>query len=198
MNFIYETLEMVWYFTYQYLYFILLIIILIAFFKAWKPSVVHAHWNHLIGDFKFSTQDFYSNLEKILSEQNISGLSCKQVKIYEGIRFLSSKRLYLRIIWKDKIFDVCAAPFANGFFLSWWLFEKEKIWQKVIGAIPFLGKWIINYFSPITYYKLDTAAMFQSYVHSSVLNLINEITTEKNYKLSESERKPVLEHTFKR
>ncbi len=40
---------------------------------------------------------------------------------------LSSSRQYFRIKNKDLVFDVCAAPYGKGFFISWWLYETEGI-----------------------------------------------------------------------
>ena len=39
---------------------------------------------------------------------------------------LSAKRLYLRVIRKEHVFDICGAPFGNGFFFSWWLGESRQ------------------------------------------------------------------------
>jgi hypothetical protein len=45
-----------------------------------------------------------------------------------------------------------------------------------------------------TYYRADTAAMFQSLVHSAVLQVIDEMTKQRGLRqLTELERKPVMQ-----
>ena len=54
-------------------------------------------------------------------------------------------------------------------------------------------------FQPYTYYRLDTALMFQDAVHSAVLEVIEQVTEGKGVKgLSELERKPIMNDLFKR
>ena len=40
-----------------------------------------------------------------------------------GSRLASANRQYLRMHRGKHAFDICAAPFGNGFFVSWWLTE---------------------------------------------------------------------------
>ena len=48
-------------------------------------------------------------------------------------------------------------------------------------------------FSPPTFYKLDTALMFQEAVHNAVLEVIDGMTSAKGLRaLSDLERKPIL------
>jgi len=61
-------------------------------------------------------------------------------------------------------------------------------------VIPVLG-WIYErWFSPVTFYRLDTAAMFRASVHAAVLEAIDDLTAQKGIRsLTEEERKPVHE-----
>ena len=111
----------------------------------------------------------------------------------------SSKRRYIRVKWKEYQYDICAAPFGNGFFISWWLLYKNSIGKWLISKIPFVGGWLARILYPITYYKVDTASMFMTYAQSSVLKVLDDITNNKGVRaLTESERKPVLNDIFKR
>ena len=38
----------------------------------------------------------------------------------------SAKREYLRMQRGKYAFDICAAPFGNGFFVSWWFTSTTK------------------------------------------------------------------------
>lgn len=186
------------YFLQEALYFILkiwsflwIISIIIAFVKGWKPSTVHSHWNQPFKDVQFSTQDIYSKIEQSLWKSGIDNLNITRIELHEGAHFVTPKRYYLRVMWRNLVFDICAAPFGKGFFISWWLFEKEYTWERIVMELPWLGPKIVRAINPITYYKLDTMSMFQGQVHSSVLEVIDTLINEKGISsLSNEERNP--------
>lgn len=158
----------------------------------------HSHWNHLLDDFKFSTEEFYTLLKRKLEDNLISNAHIESINLKEGGTF-SSRRKYLRIEWKDYQFDFCSAPFGKGFFVSWWLLHKNPIMKLIIGRMPFIGKWLVKKWYPITYYKIDTASMFMTYCQSAIQQVIKDITLEKGMRvLTENERKPILNNIFKR
>ncbi len=110
---------------------------------------------------------------------------------------LSAKREYLRVCRKELIVDICAAPFGpNVFFVSWWL---GKMPDSFLATLPVVG-WIIKHFvNPLTYYKLDTALMFQESVHAALLEILDGAIKAKGLRaLSEMDRKPILTGLFSR
>jgi hypothetical protein len=158
----------------------------------------HSSWNTLIDNFQFSTQEFYTLLQLELQERGIKSIVAKKVALKEGNAF-SSKRTYLRATWKEYQYDICAAPFGKGFFISWWLLYKSSIGQILISKIPFIGIWLARKLYPVTYYKIDTASMFMTYAQASVLKVIDDITKAKGVrKISETDRKPILNDIYKR
>lgn len=176
---------------------LIVFLILKSIFSATLKSH-HSRWNTLIDGFDFSTHEFYKLLKEELQNQGINRISINTVSLKEGNAF-SSRRSYLRVTWKDYQYDVCAAPFGKGFFISWWLLYKNSIGQILISKIPFVGSWLARKLYPVTYYKIDTASMFMSYAQSSVLKVIDGITNDKGIRaLSETERKPTLQDIFKR
>ena len=65
--------------------------------------------------------------------------------------------------------------------------------------LPFIGPLYERFFRPITYYRIDTAQMFQKTVEKAVQDVIEGITTEKGIRpLTELERKPVMRDFFKK
>ncbi len=65
--------------------------------------------------------------------------------------------------------------------------------EAAILAVPLVGWFYGRIFAPETYYRIDTMLMFQSAVHSAMLEVIDEVTTQKGVRgLSEDERKPVF------
>lgn len=182
---------------FEYLMYGLLIVYV---FKIILSSIqnYHSRWSTLIDNFNFSSQEFYLRLQAELNSKDVRGVHFKQVELAEGGVF-SPKRRYLRIIWKDYQYDICAAPFGKGFFISWWMYKSVSDGELCAEKFPLIGNWMARTFFPETPYKIDTASMFMSYAQSSVLKVIDDITKEKGIRaLSESERKPVLMDIFKR
>lgn len=92
--------------------------------KAYLTNVV-ANWGpKLIEGLQYSPKQFYANVEAALSRREIPDLKLARVDWHEGGSF-SAKREYLRIARKGLTFDICAAPFGTGFFVSWWLAEVQ-------------------------------------------------------------------------
>ncbi len=158
----------------------------------------HSHWNTLINNFEYSTEEFYLKFKKELLSHGISGITASNVSLHEGNIF-SSKRRYIRVKWKEYQYDICASPFGDGFFVSWWLLNKMSWMQVIISIIPFVGPWIVRKLFTITYYRIDTASMLMSYAQASVLKVIEEITDKKGVRaMTDDERKPILNDIFKR
>lgn len=182
----------------SYFLYIVLIIIVLVFILSKKIENYHSRWNTLIDDFNFSTQEFYQLLKEELLNNKIHGINIGQVSLNVGGP-LSSQRIYLRVTWKEYQYDVCAAPFGKGFFVSWWLMYNDSIAEILISKIPFIGTRLLRKLYPITYYRIDSASMFMTYAQSSVLKVIDDITNGKGVRaLTEAERKPVLNDIFVR
>lgn len=161
-----------------------------------RPIEVFSHWHKMVEGLPVSSQGFYETLEHALSARQISDLRVARVFWREG-GLLSAKREYLEVRRSDKVFYVCAAPFGNGFFVSWWLGEflgflaLVRLWASLV---PIVGPLVAP---KKTYYQLDTALMFQSLTHSGVLEVVDGMIENKGLKaLTESERKPILRDFF--
>lgn len=175
---------------------LLSLLLIIALFRKGIPTL-NSHWNTLLGEFTFSTQEFYELLEEQLHSHGISKISISKKNISIG-NALFGKRLYLRVKWKNYTYDCCCAPFGKGTFISWYLYSNKTGTELLLSKIPFIGNFLVNTFFPITYYTIDTASMFMTYCQSSVLKVIDDITNEKGLRLSENERKPIMQDIFKR
>ena len=131
-----------------------------------------------------------------LSDSRIWRIGMTQA-LSEGGMF-TSRRLYLRVTWEKYQYDMCCAPFGSGMFLSWWLIYNTTNREAIISRIPFLGKWLNKTFFPTTYFQLDSAAMFMTYCHHSMLAVAEKITKESGFRINDNDRKPVLKDIFKR
>ncbi|MFN0009565.1 MAG: hypothetical protein ACKVXR_16835 [Planctomycetota bacterium] len=216
-----------------------------------------SHWDHLIDGFQYSPQAFYTALEEALTKRTIPDTKTIRIELDEG-PVLSGKRIYLRVTREELSFDICAAPFGSGFFVSWWLGKPSRrgllyalllvgaivafpavvvilgvmmqifgvlngvvgtlsivlvgiaglgyfIRRGVLGiedevlALPIVGAIYDWIYKPSTYYRLDTASMFQHTVHIAVLEVIDSITNTGGVRaLSEFERKPILREFYRR
>ena len=66
--------------------------------------------------------EFYASLQKAVDARDVPQVETSMVAHQES-GLGSPKREYLRMHRGRNAFDVCAAPFGNGFFVSWWFTE---------------------------------------------------------------------------
>ncbi|MGD0036406.1 MAG: hypothetical protein ABSC53_03835 [Bacteroidota bacterium] len=96
--------------------------------------------------------------------------------------------LFLGIIFLPLIFVILGLLIREGTIMI----------EDSILEVPVLGTLYERFFHPITYFKIDTALMFQESVRCAVLEVIDEITKSKGIRaLSESERAPIMNDIFK-
>ena len=162
-----------------------------------KVSLVLSHWYHLTEGLQESPQQFYASVEEAINKRQLPQAKRSRIDYREG-GILSAKREYLRIRRDEYVFDICAAPFGNGFFVSWWLGETQGFFMSLLTMIPFWGEMMVNTFRTQTYYRLDVALMFQESIHLSVLEVVDKITQAQGLRvLSEMDRKPIMTGLFK-
>lgn len=170
--------------------FIILVIYIIA--RLMRESEAVGNWSHLFENLNIDTNEFYSSVENILKEKQIPDMKTGRENLSEG-SMLSHNREYLKFKRKDYIIHICAAPWGEGSFFSWWLRQELSTTDKVLGAIPFIGQTILKARQYKSYYKLDTDSMFRTSVHQSVMEAIDKLTEAKGVRgLTELERKPDL------
>jgi len=155
------------------------------------PKTVLAQWSALVEGLQWSPKEFYGSVEQAIQRRQLPDLFVSRVNYAEGGPF-SAKREYLRVTRKDHIFDICGAPFGTGFFFSSWLGGRPGGCLGLLLVIPAINI-LVAPFARETYYKYDTAMMFQESVHNAVLEVIDSLTSAKGIRaLSELERKPVM------
>jgi hypothetical protein len=132
---------------------------------------ISSHWHHSVENLNTSTLDFYTEVEKVLSVKK-APIKTERVDWRERGLF-SGKRQYLRVSHEQYVFDICAAPFGNDFFWSWWLGTKPSFLE----SLPYVG-FIFKYFvKPDTYHSEDTRQMFEETVHRVVLDVVSGVLT---------------------
>jgi len=83
---------------------------------------VVSHWDQLIENFQTSSLEFYNAVEQAVTNRAVPETHWSRIEHKEG-GLASANRQYLRMHRGKYAFDICAAPFGNGFFVSWWLTE---------------------------------------------------------------------------
>jgi len=102
-----------------------------------KKADIVSHWYHLIEVLQESPKNFYASLEASIAKREPPEVSISRVDYLEG-GMLSSRREYLRVKRRNYVFDICAAPFGRGFFISWWLAEDRPSWVTALIGLAFL------------------------------------------------------------
>lgn len=158
-----------------------------------------SHWNHMVPGMAQSAMDFYGAVERSLLAQHLDDTKTERVNIAEG-GILSAKREYLQVRRREHVFHICAAPFGSGFFVSWWLGEVRSGLFAQLASLPYVGfifRILANVAKPLTYYRIDTALMFQSVTHGAVLEALDGAITARGARaLTELERKPIMRDFF--
>jgi hypothetical protein len=96
-------------------------------------DAVISHWSTLIEDFQASPLGFYIAVEAALVRRAIPITKNERID-YREAGMLSANREYLHIRREKLAFDICAAPFGTGFFVSWWLAEDRKALHPALRA----------------------------------------------------------------
>lgn len=160
-----------------------LFVIFIAFGIVQTHYEVLRPWHHTFDQFQFSPQEFYEALQSGIKKRELPHLSYSRVTYQETFIFGQS-RTYLRIERGVYVFDVCAAPFGSGFYVSWWFQEKTTFFRRMLLMVPVV-KWFLDI---KTFREIDTETVFRELVHASVLEAIDAMTNEKGIRLTEAER----------
>lgn len=157
-----------------------------------------SHWDQMFEGMQQSSNEFYGQVEQGLLAHHLKDAKLERVNISEGGLF-SSKREYLQVRRGNHVFHVCAAPFGNGFFVSWWLGAIDRGFFAGLAKIPVIGLLFRAFIKPLTYYRVDTALMFQAVTHGAVVAALDAITSAKGMQsLSWLERKPEMRNLFDR
>lgn len=173
----------------------LLITVFCGYLISRPTRVVLSHWHHGFAHFEYAPLEFYASTKAAIQTYQIPEVDFDEIIHFEeGI--LGGSRKYLQVKRRNYYFDICAAPFGTGFYVSWYLVEKRGFVKEFLRRWPFIASLI----DMKTYYQIDTEMMFKEYVHMGLMEAIDEMTTAKGLRaLSESERqitdtnsKPIL------
>ncbi len=163
----------------KYILIVLTLIILFIIFRPRRKKIgeVGNHWNHYFPNLQFSTAEYYALVEGKIRDQAMSEVKISRVNFAES-SIISNRREYLHVERKEDIFDICAAPFGTGFFVSYWQGAPSHSFRDWASKIPILGA-VVASSQRTTYYKIDTACMFRGLVVSCIQGAIEEMSNQK-------------------
>ena len=84
-----------------------------------------SYWCKLFENLSYSSKEFYGIVHRNLQAREVPGLEARHVVMKESGPF-SPERLYLQLRRERLVFEMCAAPFGNGFFVSSRLFDRRR------------------------------------------------------------------------
>lgn len=159
------------------------------------PTTVLSHWSKMIEGLQQSSDQFYKETQKNLETHQLKDIAIERVTLSEGVVF-GANREYLQIKRGEHVYHVCAAPYGNGFFVSSWLGELEEGFWAWLASLPYVGalvRMVKSFVKPMTYYKIDTGAMFHAVVHGAVVKALDTVLDAKGLRaLTETDRKPIM------
>jgi hypothetical protein len=162
---------------------VLPLLVCFIFYLIETRTKVLSHWHHTFDNINFSSQEFYTTLRTAIMQRKIPGINILRVTHSERL-ILSPKREYLRINWKGETFDICAAPYGEGMYVSWWFVETTTRFHRFLRRVPIIN-WL---YTTKTYHRVDLEQMFEDLVHHCVLESIDVMTGVTGSMLSESDR----------
>lgn len=156
------------------------------------PTEVISHWNTFVGGLRYSSDALYGEVTRLIGEHQLKDVKIERVNIAEGGIF-SARREYLQVRRDEYVFHVCGAPYGNGYFVSWWFGNVEKGFVAFLRRIPVVGALFGFLIKPWTYYRADTANMFNAITSGAVESALDSVVKAQGLRaLTEGERKPVM------
>lgn len=115
-----------------------------------QPKLDHvlSHWHKPVADFQTPVQEFYEAVTAAFARRNMPGVTFSRVLFHER-GAATARREYLRVRRGRFIFDICAAPFGEGFFFSWWLVEHRHKYALLFGLALAVGVFYLPRIPPI-------------------------------------------------
>jgi hypothetical protein len=164
-------------------YFPLIVFILFIAYLLDIRTTVISYWHHTFDQTNFSVQDFYETLGKAIEDRKLPNMKIYRVLHNERI-FFSPKREYIRLNWNDETFDICAAPYGECFYVSWWFVERTSRIYRIFLRIPIIKL----FFTGKTYHRINIERVVEDTVHLCVLQSIDAMTGVTGSTLSETDR----------
>lgn len=140
------------------------------------PRVL-SHWSQLIENLEASPLEFYEEVEERIERRGIPHTELSRIDYFES-GVMSEKREYLRARRERLVFDICGAPFGNGFFISWWLGERQSPygWLALLGVVLLIALLISLFIDPL---GIFLGILFGLISSAFVIGLVGNVATRE-------------------
>jgi hypothetical protein len=176
----------------------------ITWFQAANQPLVEdslAHWHATVPGLTIPSKRFYDALDKAVGRQKLPGVFVGMVEMQEG-GVISWKRTYLSVRRQQLTYYVFAAPIGESFFISAWLIHRRSALARMILSLPLIGFLFaraIQLMEADTFYAYDSALHFLEIAHSSLLSVVDSLTSTENVEpLPPESRKPIMRELYSR
>jgi hypothetical protein len=139
---------------------------------------VHSRW-HKTFKFQFSSKEFYNTVSEAIKASGISNTKIDTVQYSSSTNLFSATRTYLQVRRGDQMFLICAAPFADGFFVSWWMGEPINFVKDLIPRIPKIGPALAMWMYRKTFFMMDTDDMSKDCIRECIIAVVEKISNDK-------------------
>jgi len=141
-------------------------------------------------DIKPSSKDCYARMKELLESRDIP-MKIKEVSKSEG-NLSTGRRLYLKVKKGRFTYWLCAAPYGNTFFFSYWLKQSHSFLAGLLRWIPFFGPMMFSFLTKMSFYKADSYAVFQYVVTDALNQTANEMTESHGLRAMAPENQATL------
>ena len=142
---------------------------------------IETHRHHYFDDLQLSSKKFYELVEETINSRKYPKVQCSRTSFSEGGLF-SEKREYLKVKRNQYQYLVCAAPFGQSFFISYWLKETESTKNRLFAKIPFIGGWLIKNAQLKTFYQLDTELLFKESISNVIEDAVKRLGSPQGFR----------------
>jgi hypothetical protein len=93
----------------------------------WQPTEpTLADWRQFFYGVEAGPRQVYAAMRGTIARHELPDVWFSEITYREAGPF-SQGRGYLRVNRENHVFDICAAPYGSGFFVSWWLAEARPM-----------------------------------------------------------------------
>jgi len=156
------------------------------------PQIEVTDYRWYFPDFQISSKEYYKLVESLHRNLSVPNITYEQINFPEKGIF-SSDRQYLRIQKSIYVFDICAAPYGNGSFISWWYGERYDWPIRLLLSIPIIGWFTRRTLKLKTYYQRDEQQVFRIAIEGVISEAKEQICAPHGVRTAE---KPNVPHTM--
>ncbi len=142
-----------------------------------KPDgQILARWQIRLNGTACSPLEFFESVQASVMEKELPNISFSQITRREG-RWLSPKRIYLRISCQKLFFDVSAFVAGHCLVVGWWLHKDPPGVGDLFSELPGIGS-LLEKTTRASYYSVDFIEHLQRTIHESILQVADAISVE--------------------